>query len=387
MTSGAPPRVGITSFATQGGSGIVATELGIHLAQRGYEIHFISNAMPVRLPAFEPNVIFHEVETSSYPPFPHAPYSLALATKMTEVARFHELDILHVHYAIPHAASSYLAKQMLRPTPIATVTTLHGTDITLVGREPSFFPLTRFVIEESDAETAVSSFLERETREVFDVQRDIKVIPNFVDTHVFVPQPKLREKNPLKEPGQKLIVHASNFRKVKNVDRVVQVFAQVRQTHDCRLVMVGDGPERGPAQRLGRELGVADHMVFLGHQESMAELMAMADVMLLPSETESFGLVALEAMSCETPVVASDRGGLPEVIEDGKTGFLHDPHDVDALSASVRRILEDPALARQMGLLGRARAVETYCIRCVIHDYTRLYDDLLDRVCHKRSAG
>jgi len=240
-----PRRIGITSFATPGGSGIVATELGLHLAQRDYEVHFISSSMPARLRGFEPNVIFHEVETSSYPPFPHAPYSLALASKMTEVARYHHLDLLHVHYAIPHAASAYLAKQMLAPEAIATVTTLHGTDITLVGREPSFFPLTRWVIDQSDAVTAVSEYLRRETLDTFQVRRPVEVIPNFVDTQVCVPRPDLRKENPLSRNGERLLVHASNLRPVKNIDRVITVFAQVRHQMPCRLVVVGDGAATG----------------------------------------------------------------------------------------------------------------------------------------------
>ncbi|NNM34735.1 MAG: N-acetyl-alpha-D-glucosaminyl L-malate synthase BshA [Gemmatimonadetes bacterium] len=381
------PRIGITSFATPGGSGIVATELGLHLAARGYEIHFISSSLPARLSPFTPNVIFHEVETSSYPPFPHAPYSLALATKMTEVARFHELDILHVHYAIPHAASAFLAKEMIAPRPLATITTLHGTDITLVGREPSFFPLTRFVIERSDAVTAVSAFLERETMDTFQVRQPVRVIPNFVDTKRFKPRPDLRASNPLAPNGERLLIHASNLRPVKNVDRVVTVFAQVRQQIPCKLVVVGDGPDRGPAQRLGQRLGVEEDMVFLGNQESVEELIAMADVMLLPSEHESFGLVALEAMSCGTPVVASNRGGLPELLEHGETGFLHSPTDVDVQADSVLSLLRDDALHARVGQRAREVAVERYCVRCVITQYMELYDEVLARVRGESTAA
>lgn len=379
-----PRRIGITSFATPGGSGIVATELGLHLAQRDYEVHFISSSLPARLRGFEPNVCFHEVETSSYPPFPHAPYSLALASKMTEVARYHSLDLLHVHYAIPHAASAFLAKQMLAPEPIATVTTLHGTDITLVGREPSFFPLTRWVIDQSDAVTAVSEYLRRETLDTFQVRRPVEVIPNFVDTQVFKPRPDLRAENPLSRDGERLLVHASNLRPVKNIDRVITVFAQVRHQIPARLIIVGDGPDRGPAERLGRRLGVGDDILFLGNQESMEELLAMGDVLLLPSEQESFGLAALEAMSCGTPVVASNRGGLPELIEHGETGFLHNPTDVDAQADSVLRLLGDPDLHATMGARARAVAVEKYCIRCVIHSYMDLYERVLATT---RAAG
>lgn len=367
-------RIGITSFATQGGSGIVATELGLALARRGdFEVHFISNALPVRLRHFTPNVFFHEVEPANYPLFPHPPYSLTLASKMTEVARYHALDVLHVHYAIPHAASAYLAKQMLLPDPISVITTLHGTDITLVGQLPSFFPLTKFVIEKSDAVTAVSSFLRDETERVFGVGREIEVIRNFVDTQVFVPRPDLRANNPLTEPGVPLLIHASNFRKVKNLPGVLRTFARVRAERPCVLALVGDGPERGPAQLLAQELGVEGDVRFLGGQETMEELLAMADVLLLPSETESFGLVALEAMSCATPVVASDRGGLPEVVRDGETGFLHDPDDTEGMAHAAGRLLEDRALARRMGERGREIACEIFCIRCVIEDYVELY--------------
>lgn len=369
-----PRRIGITSFATTGGSGIVATELGLALAQReDYEVHFISHALPVRLRHFTPNVFFHEVETRSYPAFPHAPYSLALASKMVEVAKYHDLDVLHVHYAIPHAASAYLAQQMLAPSRIGVITTLHGTDITLVGQEPSFYPLTRFAIERSDAVTAVSTYLKNETDRIFRVGRAIDVIRNFVDTEVFVPRPDLRANNPLRDGDRPLIVHASNLRPVKNVPRVVEVFARLREERPCTLAIVGDGPERNPAERLARKLGVADDVRFLGAQESMAEVLAMADALLLPSESESFGLVALEAMSCATPVVCSDRGGLPEVVTHGETGFLHEPGDVEGMVASLRRIVDDRAFADGMGAAGRNVARERFCIRCVIDDYLALY--------------
>lgn len=379
-----PIRIGITSFAAVGGSGIVATELGIHLARRGYEIHFISNAVPARLTTFAPNIYFHEVEVVTYTPFPHTPYSLALATKMTEVARYHQLDILHVHYAIPHAASAFLAQQMLLPRRVATVTTLHGTDITLVGHVPSFFALTKFVIERSDAVTAVSKFLEVETRRIFGIDRPIDVIANFVDTSVFVPRPDLKAKRCFGGPSDHVLMHASNFRPVKNIPTVLQVFAQVRKQLPAKLVFVGDGPERGPAESLARELGVAPDVVFLGNQELIQEILPMADVLLLPSEHESFGLVALEAMSCGTPVVATNRGGLPEVVRPGETGFLHDPHDVDGQAASVLRLLRDPALADAMAQRARQVTEERWCISCVIEDYLALYDRLL---ASQRDAG
>jgi len=367
-------KIGITSFATAGGSGIVATELGLALARTGnFEIHFISHAQPHRLRHFGPNVFFHEVETASYPPFPHAPYSLALASKMTEVARYHGLDLLHVHYAIPHAASAWLAQQMLGDDAIGVLTTLHGTDITLVGQDPSLFPLTRFVIERSDSVSAVSEYLAAETRRVFDIKRDIEVIGNFVDTSVFVPRPDLRASNPLAAPGEPLLMHASNFRPVKNVEKVVDVFAAVRAQRPCRLAMVGDGPEVQPARQRARDLGVEADVQFLGNQDSTEELLAMCDVLLLPSETESFGLVALEAMSCAVPVVASRRGGIPEVVADGEVGFLCGPGDVRGMAGAVLALLDDPALARRVGERGREIACERFCITCVIHQYIDLY--------------
>ena len=381
-------RVGITSFATTGGSGIVATELGLALAQRGdHEVHFISHALPVRLRHFTPNIFFHEVESTTYPSFPHSPYSLALASKMAQVARYHDLDVLHVHYAIPHAAAAYLAQRMLAPSRLGVITTLHGTDITLVGQEPTFHPLTRFVIEQSDAVSAVSRFLSDETHRVFQVGREIDVIRNFVDTQAFVPRPDLRANNPLRRGDQPLLMHASNFRPVKNIPRVIEVFARVRAERPCTLVMVGDGPERNPAQRLARKLGVADDVRFLGAQETMGELLAMADVLLLPSASESFGLVALEAMSCATPVVASHRGGLPEVVTDGSNGFLHDPDDVEGMAGSVLRILSDPGLAARLGAAGRERACVDFCIRCVIEDYLGLYERVIAAGPERAKAG
>jgi N-acetyl-alpha-D-glucosaminyl L-malate synthase BshA len=368
-------RIGITSFATAGGSGVVATELGLALARTGeFEIHFITHAPPHRLRHFEPNVFFHEVETASYPPFPHAPYSLALASKMTEVARYHGLDLLHVHYAIPHAASAWLAQQMLGDDAIGVLTTLHGTDITLVGQDPSLYPLTRFVIERSDSVSAVSDFLRAETQRVFEVDRPIEVIGNFVDTSVFVPRPDLRAANPLAGPGIPLLIHASNFRPVKNVHRVVEVFAQVRAARDCRLALVGDGPEVNHARQLARDLGVANDVHFLGNQDSTEELLAMSDVLLLPSETESFGLVALEAMSCAVPVVASRRGGLPEVVRDGETGLLFEPDEVEPMASAIVELLADPQRAHVMGDAGRQLARDRFCISCVIHEYVALYD-------------
>ena len=371
-------KVGITSFAAHGGSGVVATELGLALVDRGHEVHFITNALPIRLKRFQEDVFFHEVQAVHYPAFPHTPYMLALASKMTEVVQYHELDLLHVHYAIPHAAAGFLAQKMLEPYGVKLVTTLHGTDITLVGQEPGFWPMTQFLINQSDAVTAVSKFLEEETRKTFEIKRKIEVIHNFVDTKAFRPRPDLRKQNPLAPRGEKIVVHASNLRPVKNLPTVIRVFEEIQKEVDARLVIVGDGPERASSERLARELGIEGKVVFLGVCESMEELLAMSDVLLLPSEHESFGLVALEAMSAGTPVVASDRGGLPELIVDGSSGFLHDPHDLKGQAASVLALLKDPALARRIGEEARERARESFCIECVVDDYVEVYQGLME---------
>ena len=369
-------RVGITCYPTFGGSGIVATELGRRLARSGDEVHFISRSLPYRLPAFERNVFFHEVVLESYPLFQHAPpLALALATKMAEVAETHALDVLHVHYAMPFATSAFLAKHLVAPARLPVVTTLHGTDITIVGQQPALLRMTKFTIESSDRVTAVSEALKDATVDTLGVRKKIAVIPNFVDPDVFAPR---RDRPPLLAPaGARVLMHASNFRPVKNVDQVVRIFAAVHERMDARLVMVGDGPEKPRAEELARQLGVAKHVLFLGNQEVMEELLPLADLFLLPSSTESFGLVALEAMAAGVPVVASDVGGLPELIESGTTGFLEPLDDLKAHVRAALRLLEDDALHRRIARAGRKRAVDKFHVDRVVEQYRAVYRELV----------
>ncbi len=369
-------RIGITCYPTFGGSGIVATELGRRLAGRGDEVHFISMALPYRLPTYERNIFFHEVVVEPYPLFQqYPPLPLALATKMSEVAETHRLDVLHVHYAMPFAASAFLAKQLVAPRRLPVVTTLHGTDITVVGQQPAFFRMTKFSIESSDRVTAVSHALREATVETLGIRKPIEVIYNFVDPEVFAPR---RKRTPLLAPaGAVVLMHASNFRPVKNVDQVVRIFAAVHDQMDARLVMVGDGPEKPRAEELARQLGVGKHVLFLGNQEVLEELLPLADVFVLPSSTESFGLVALEAMSAGVPVVASRVGGLPELVEHGVTGFLEEPGDVEAHVRAVLRILHTTKFAPRMGRAGRKRAVERFHVDRMVDRYRKVYEELL----------
>jgi N-acetyl-alpha-D-glucosaminyl L-malate synthase BshA len=370
-------RIAITCYPTSGGSGIVATELGLELARMGHEVHFVTSALPVRLRSFDRNVYFHQVDTHFYPLFLDAPYSLSLAAKMADVAESHSIDILHVHYAIPHAASAFLARSMVSSRRLLTVTTLHGTDITLVGREPSFYRITKFCIEASDAVTAVSEHLKARTEESFDTRKEIEVIPNFIDGTKFRPDGATVAKQFFCPKSQSMLMHISNFRPVKNISTVIQVFSRVRAETDARLVLVGDGPERLPAEKLCAQLGVEDDVLFLGNQECIEGILPLADVLLLPSEQESFGLVCLEAISCGVPVVATNVGGTKEVIQHGQTGFLHDPFDVEAMAASVLEMIRNPGRRRSMGELGRKVALEKFTTSDVVKKYVELYE----RVC------
>lgn len=369
-----PRRIGITCYSHFGGSGVVATELGLALAQRGYEVHFIAHRLPFRLRTFENNVYFHEVSSATYPVFEQSPSNLALATKMVEVVEHYNLDVLHVHYAMPFAASAYLARQLLLPRQLGVVTTLHGTDITVVGLEPAFFRVTQFSIQSSDRLTAVSRYLKDRAEESFGITRPIEVIYNFVDPAVFAPRKRTTLK--LAPPDMRVLMHGSNFRPVKNIPVVIQVFAEVRRKLPCKLVMVGDGPEKAGAEALARELGVERDVLFLGNQDCMEELLPLADVFLLPSSSESFGLVALEAMSSEVPVVASNAGGLPEVIEHGVTGFLHDPTHVAGFVGSVLKLLTNEPLRRTMGRRARRTARERFNVDDMIDRYIKVYDSL-----------
>jgi L-malate glycosyltransferase len=373
-------KIGITCYPTYGGSGAIATELGMELAQRGHEIHFVSYAQPFRLPHFMERVFFHEVETTRYPLFEHNNYSLSLAAMMHEVALRHDLDLLHVHYAIPHATSAWIAKEMLGPAhPLKIVTTLHGTDITLVGQERSYFDITRFSILRSDGITAVSDYLKRETVARFDVPAgSIEVIPNFVEPQLYDRAAYRCRKGALLEPGEKLVMHVSNFRPVKRVRDVVRIFARLRRQVPARLVLVGDGPDRPEATDEAERLGVADRVVFLGKQDSVAELMACADLLLLPSSSESFGLVALEAMASGVPVVATRAGGLPEVVEEGVTGHLGEVGDVEAMAAAAVSILRDPARWSAMSAAARAHATGRYAADVIVPRYEDYYRRVLE---------
>jgi N-acetyl-alpha-D-glucosaminyl L-malate synthase BshA len=367
-------RIGITCYSHFGGSGVVATELGLALAKRGWEVHFIAHRLPFRLRAFESNVFFHEALPSTYPVFDQVPYNLALATKMVEVVENYRLEAVHVHYAMPFAASAYLARQLMLPRQLGVVTTLHGTDITVVGVEPAYFRVTQFSIESSDRVTAVSRFLKQRAEEALGIRKPIDVIYNFVDPKVFAP--RRRSGLRLAPPDAKVLMHASNFRPVKNIPAVIQVFSEVRKRVKAKLVMIGDGPEKAGAEQLARELRVERDVLFLGNQDCMEELLPLADVFLLPSSTESFGLVALEAMSAEVPVVASNAGGLPEVVEDGATGFLHDSGHVEGFVDSVLRLLTDERMRRGMGRRARRVARERFAPDDMIDRYIQVYDSL-----------
>ncbi|NCS81834.1 MAG: N-acetyl-alpha-D-glucosaminyl L-malate synthase BshA, partial [Ignavibacteria bacterium] len=315
-------KIGITCYPTYGGSGVIATELGKELALKGHEVHFVSYALPFRLTHFIENIFFHEVETSTYPLFEFSLYTLALASKMVEVARYENLDLFHVHYAIPHATSAYLAKQIIKEkSDIKIITTLHGTDISLVGLEPSFSHLVKFSIEQSDGVTAVSNYLKGQTQTNYKIEKDIRVIPNFVDTEVYSPQVPGQLKKHLAPNGEKILIHTSNFRPVKRVSDTIRILEIVAKEVPCRLVLVGDGPDRSECERLCRELDLCDKVVFLGKQDGLAEILNCGDIFLIPSQSESFGLAALEAMSCGLPVISSSIGGLPELMAHNEAGY------------------------------------------------------------------
>ena len=357
----------------------MATELGLALAERGHEVHFVAYAQPFRLVGLHERVFYHEVEMEDYPLFEHPPYSLALAVALHDAVRREKLDLLHVHYAIPHAASAYLARQMLqheRALPI--VTTLHGTDITLLGLHPSFHAITRFSILQSDGISAVSAFLKDETVRDFSVPSNrIDVIPNFVDTEVWRPDREPCHRSKLAPEGQKIVMHVSNFRAVKRLQDVVEVFARIRREVSARLVLVGDGPDRPRALKRAADLGLRDDVLFLGRHGSVDEILSCADLFLLPSQSESFGLAALEAMACGAPVVASNAGGLPEVVVDGVTGYLLPVGDVDRMAEAGVRILSDSEHAKSLSQAARALAVERFSATAIVPRYETLYDRVL----------
>jgi len=370
-------KIGITCYPTYGGSGIVATELGKELAEKGHEIHFISYALPLRLNRATPNIFFHEVEVTNYPLFDHPPYTLALASKMAEVAELQGLDLLHCHYAIPHSVSAFLAKSMLHPQRLPVVTTLHGTDITLVGADRSYLPITRFSIERSDGVTAVSGYLKQATIENFGVQNHIEVIHNFVNCELYRPEsrPELRAR--FAAHGEKILIHLSNFRPVKRTGDVVEVFLSVQKQLPAVLLMVGDGPDRSSAEHLVHQHGIESKVWFLGKRDNIEELIGASDLLLLPSRNESFGLAALEAMACQVPVIAYRVGGLAEVVTDGKDGFLIDPYDVETMSRRSLEILADDQRRLEMGRMGRESAKARFCSDRIIRQYEDYYQRIV----------
>lgn len=364
-------RIGITCYPTYGGSGIVATELGMELAHRGHEVHFISYANPIRLDPDTPGIYYHEVEVSTYPLFQYPPYCLALASRMTEVAERHRLDLLHVHYAIPHSIAALLAKQMTTTRRLPFVTTLHGTDITLVGTDRSYFPITKFSIEQSDGVTTISEYMRNRTVDFFGIQKPIEVIHNFVNCSLYRPDPEAQSH------GRKRIVHISNFRPVKRVLDCIYAFAKVREHVDAELHMAGDGPDRGPAERLARQLDVDEYVRFLGKQDHMYRLIPRMHALHLPSEMEAFGLAALEAMACGVPPVATLAGGVPDLIRHGVDGFLEPVGDIEAQANSLVNLLTDAALHQSISQAARQTALQRFCTDLIIPQYENHYQRVL----------
>lgn len=374
-------NIGITVFPTYGGSGIVGSELGRELADRGHKVHFISYELPTRLCRLNENLQFHQVEMFDYPLFEFPPYTLALATKIVEVAEAAGLDLMHMHYAIPHATAAFLAREIYRETRyLPFVTTLHGTDITLVGARKSFLPATRFSIAQSDAVTAISHYLAAETSRTFGYH-EVEVIPNFINATDYQRRANPELRRTLAPRDEFLLLHVSNFRPVKRISDCVRTLAQLRQLQiaPTRLVMCGDGPEREKAATLARELGVADDVLFVGSVPNIADYLSVADLLLLPSETESFGLSALEAMACEVPVIATNVGGLPEVVQEGETGFLVPTGDIAAMSERAALLLSEPERIRMMGNRARARAIDKFATDQIIPQYEALYERVVQK--------
>ena len=371
-------RIGITCYPTYGGSGVVATELGIALAKRGHQVHFISYALPFRLQKYYENVYFHEVQVTDYPLFKYPPYDLALAAEMMEVTQEMHLEILHVHYAIPHAACAYLTRQMMGSNSPKIITTLHGTDITLVGRDKSFFPITKFSIEQSDGVTAVSEYLKNETMRQFRIQNHIRVIPNFVDIHDFTGSPRECSRKHFAPKGEKVLMHVSNFRPVKRVQDIIKVFANVHSKLPAKLVLIGEGPEKDPALDLAKSLGIHQDIICLGKQDSLQDLLPCADLYLLPSELESFGLSALEALASGVPVIGTNAGGLPEVVIHGENGFLRPVGDIEGMTEGSLKLLTDGKLMLKFKTSARERAVQFFDTDERIAEYENFYLDVLE---------
>ena len=377
-------KIGITCYPTYGGSGVVGTELGIELADRGHEVHFIAYQQPIRLNTNHPRILFHEVTVSLYPLFEYPPYDLALATRMAEVAEIYNLDILHVHYAIPHSVSALLARQMLaaadKPRKLPFVTTLHGTDITIVGADRSYLPVTRYAIENSDGVTAISNYLKQRTLQEFEIRNPIEVIYNFVNCDVYKRDPQAAERRAeFANPDERILIHVSNFRPVKRLCDVIEVFDRVQKQVPARLLLMGDGPERSRAEWLVDKKELRQKVEFLGKVDRISEKLSIADLMLMPSELESFGLAALEGMACEVPAIATRVGGVPEVVEHGRTGFLAEVGDVETMSRCAIEILSDEKRLREMGKTARWEAQANFCASKIIPEYEKFYERVLER--------
>jgi N-acetyl-alpha-D-glucosaminyl L-malate synthase BshA len=371
-------KIGIVCYPTYGGSGVIATELGKGLAMRGHKVHFITYAPPARLEHFHENIFYNEVRFADYPLFDYPPYETALASKLVDVVKYDKLDILHVHYAVPHASVAYMAKKILLSEGIyiPTVTTLHGTDITLVGKNPVYEPVVTFAINKSDGVTAVSESLKQDTYENFLIHKDIKVIYNFIDFERFKKTNKEHFKKAVAPQGEKVLIHVSNFRKVKRVEDVVHIFEKVVKNIPAKLLLVGDGPERQNVEMLCRQLGLCDSIRFLGKQDAVEELLAIADLFIMPSASESFGLSALEAMACEVPVISSNAGGLPEVNINGVTGFLSNIGDVDDMAKNALLILENPEMHQKFSAAALANA-EKYSMENILPHYEAYYEEVI----------
>ena len=379
-------NIGIVCYPTFGGSGVVATELGKALAQEGHKVHFITYSQPSRLDFLNENLFYHEVNIRSYPLFEYAPYELALASKMVDVVRNEKLDLLHVHYAIPHASAAYMAKQILRTQniEIPVVTTLHGTDITLVGKDASYEPVVTFSINQSDGVTAVSQDLRNETYRSFKITKEIEVIPNFIDLAKFKKQKKDHFKKAICPSGESLVVHTSNFRKVKRVGEVIEIFANIKREIPAKLLMIGDGPERVRAEAQSRELGISEDIRFLGKLEAVEEVLSVADLFLMPSEKESFGLAALEAMACEVPVISTNTGGLPELNIDGGTGFLSTVGDIEDMTRKALFVLDKKNLPRfKANALQRAKEFD---ISRILPLYETYYQQVMEKTAAKTTT-
>ncbi len=374
-------KIGITCYPTYGGSGVVATELGKELAQLGHEVHFISYALPHRLVNFVENIFYHEVEVSNYPLFENQLYGLALTSKMLEVIEYEQLDLLHVHYAVPHATSAFLANQVLKTngSSIKIITTLHGTDITLVGLEPSFLPLVKLSIEASDGVTAVSRFLKEKTQTNYHIDKDIEVINNFIDSSLFKPVCNKQFKEHIAPNNEKILVHTSNFRPVKRVGDTIRILDKVKKEIPTKLLLIGDGPDRSDCERLTRELKLEKDVIFLGKQDGLEKLLSVADVFLMPSQSESFGLSALEAMSCGVPVVSSSVGGLPELIVHNKTGYIAEFTDIDRMAKYTLELLKNEKKFNSFSKNSRLRAEKVFEKKLIVPQYIKYYEKILSQ--------